>query len=75
MNNIVSERESANAVLHELPPGLWENGSWWPSIRAEIQKEMIKGHGAYVQVLREPPALLRWCLKPWLSFQERRPVA
>ena len=76
---VMSEAELAenNAWLernggHVLPPGLHEGGLWLMVIREEIQKALTNDREPSLQVLRQPPTLLRWMLKPWLRFPSRR---
>lgn len=52
---------------HVLPPGLQEGGLWLDVIRIEIRKARAN-EAACVQVLKRPPAFLRWLLKTWLRF-------
>lgn len=59
------ERMRAKEGDPMLPSTYWDDGLAMRVIRAEI----AKGCGACVRVRRVPPAFLRWCLRPWLSFQ------
>ena len=53
-----------------LPLDLHEGGVTLMVIRAEIRDAMTNS-SAFAQVRREPPALLRWALRPWLLFRVR----
>lgn len=52
-----------------VPPGLQPGGSWLPVIRREAINAVATE--AYVQVLKPPPAFVRWLLRGWLRFPER----